>query len=164
MSEPFTNDDFMLQEGKLRLARREPCAVVIMTKTDANSIKLTKILSSISGLTTGYLDISAGKNREVVNMSRETNTPITHLPYLAFFFDGKLKSRYKGDVTKDALTKYFSEKIFEAKSSNMVSKDEPSAPRFTMAQPNKQMPSGDPKTNGMVGLNVAWRSDVSLKK
>jgi hypothetical protein len=174
MSEPFTNEDFNIQGDKLRLARRGAVAVLIMSKSVPEHIQLLKVLSSINlnHLETGFLDISSGKNREVVVQAKQTTTQINQLPYLAFFYDQKLKARYKGDIHKGKMEHWFQEKIMECAQANVSSdrKNMTSAPnqRFAMAQ--QQMPvtvgGGTKKqTDGIgqssvVGINVAWRADL----
>lgn len=172
MSTPYTNEDFRDEDGKLRHASRGPVAVVIMAKQDPNALKLVKMLAKINidRLETGYLDISQGKNREVIIMSRNTNTTIGKLPYLAFFYDGKLKSRYKGDVSEAALDRYFREKINEAATQSASSERKDvtsSSSRFSMAAAasgaagKKPTAADAAKAHGtMIGANVAWRSDL----
>lgn len=174
MSEPFTQQDFRIEGDKLRLSRRGFHAVLIMSK-DAASMQLIKMLASINvnRLETGYLDISQGKNREVIIMSRKTSTEIKNLPYLGFFCDGKLKCRYKGEVTKNAIAKYFEDKIIsesmQSASSERKTTTKQSA-QFSMAKNGidsgrsgkgaKVLP--DQRNNGMIGLNAAWRGDKDI--
>ena len=162
MTEPLTHEDFDVEDGKLHFKRRGSCAVLIMPK-DAQSMQLAKILSSlnIDGLATSYLDITQGKNRDVILLARKTNTPITKVPSLAFFFDGKLKSRYKGDANKSAMYKYFQQKVVEyaSKGSSGGKNVDSKTPQFAMAKTGANVPIPSAKASGMVGINVAWRND-----
>ena len=175
MSEAFNNEDFRVEDGKLRLARRGYVAVVIMSKTP-ESIQLVKTLASlnVTNLQTGYLDISQGQNRQVVLMSKNTPTYIQSAPYLAFFADGKLKCRYKGDVNKKTMTDYFQDKIIEAaqQQSSTVRKSETvsssNAANFAMANKNTMMGGGKqlpiPKDSAFIGFNRAWLADQQQTK
>ena len=170
MSESLTHEDFRVEDGKLRLAKRGAVAVLIMSKTP-ESIQLVKTLASINvnNLHTAYLDISQGKNRDVILLSRNTATAITSLPYLAFFYDGKLKCRYKGDVNKAAMSNYFQDKIIEVatQSSSSARKSETISStnmgKFTMATSgDKNKPTGGkviPVDNSIIGYNRAWLVD-----
>lgn len=165
MSEPFTSEDFRVEDGKLRLAKRGAVAVLIMSKTP-ESLQLVKTLSglNVNNLHTGYLDISQGQNRNVILQSKNTQTPITSVPYLGFFFDGKLKCRYKGEVTKSAMVNYFQDKIIECatQSASSVRKSDTvntsQMTKFTMAatgNKGKQIQAD----NSIIGFNTSWRAD-----
>lgn len=172
MSVEYNIDDFSLENGKLRLAQRGPVAVFFMSKSDAKHQQVLQVLKTIrlDKLEIGFLDITKGKNREVIIMSRDTNTPITQLPYLAYFYDTKLKAKYKSDVTKSALERYFLEKMMEsatqsASSGKSLVANDPSR-KFSMAQ--QQSSSGgsgkpvDPRNLGaLIGSNVAWRTETA---
>jgi len=168
MSEPLSHDDFRIEDGKLRLAKRGAVAVLIMSKTP-ESIQLVKTLSAlnVNNLHTCYLDISQGENRNVILKAKQTQTPITSVPYLGFFFDTKLKCRYKGDVTKAAMANYFQDKIIECatQSASSVRKSDTvsssNVGKFTMSASGNK-PSGGkqaPVDNSIIGFNSAWRAD-----
>lgn len=115
MSEPLSNDDFTIEDAKLRLLRKGPYAALFMAKNEAGSMSLIKILKTIQvpGMQTGYLDITQGKNKDVITLSRKTKAPISSVPYLAIFYDGKLKFRYKGDVDTEKIRSYCQNKVIE---------------------------------------------------
>uniref|UniRef100_A0A6C0JTA6 Thioredoxin domain-containing protein n=1 Tax=viral metagenome TaxID=1070528 RepID=A0A6C0JTA6_9ZZZZ len=175
MSTEYNIDDFSLDGGKLRLAQRGPVAVFFMSKSDPKHMQVLQVLKTIrlDKLEIGFLDITKGKNREVIIMSRDTNTPITQLPYLAYFYDTKLKAKYKSDVTKSALERYFLEKMMESATQSASSGkslvNDPSK-KFSMAQQQSSSGGGaggggkpvDPRAlGGMVGQNVAWRTETA---
>jgi len=170
MSTVFTQEDFRVEDGKLRLAQRGPAAVLIMSRGVPAHLELLKVLKSVklNHLETGYLDITQGKNREVINMSRETGTPIAALPSLLYFYDGKLKSKCKKDnISKSTLEVYFQEKMQESATQNASSERKnmtggDTVSRFSMAQQNNSANGKkvDPKALGsLIGINVAWRSE-----
>src|SRR6056297_3449101 len=116
MTEPLSYDDFGLEDGKkLRLLRRGVYAVLFMAKDDKASMQLVRIMKNlqIPGMATGYLDITKGKNREVIALSRRTSSQINSLPYLGIFCEGKLKCRYKGAVNREKLRNYCQQKVIE---------------------------------------------------
>ncbi len=169
MSEAFTNEDFRIDDGKLRLAKRGYVAVLIISR-DTESVDLVKKLASLNvpQLHTGYLDITQGSNRKVVVMAKSTSTPIQSVPYLGFFVDGKLKIRYKGNTDKKTLFDYFQDKILESaqQSASSVRKSDTrgtvQAANFAMAKSNakangKVLPSA--AAVGMIPYNMPWRSD-----
>lgn len=114
--ETLSVSDFKIVEGKLHLARPGFYAVLFMIGNEMNSINVKEILDtlSIDRLHFASIDISDNHNRDVVTLSRDTKAPIYGIPYLAFFVDGCIRSRYVGHVSTSAFTKYFTDKVSEA--------------------------------------------------
>lgn len=163
MSEPLSNDDFKVEGGKLQLLRPGFYAVLLMSKNDQNCISLAKILNviNVDRLHVAYLDITSGGNRNVITMSRDTKTNISGIPYLGFFVEGTLKSRYKGEVSKDSISKYFTEKVFEARSKSVNQREE--TPKFSMDAKRPSQAAAVEGANQLIGRNVAWRADQVKK-
>lgn len=172
MTEPLSHDDFGTEDGKkLRLMRRGAFAVLFMAKDDA-SMQLVRIMKGIQvpGMTTGYLDIARGKNREVIAMSRKTTSKINSLPYLGIFYDGKLKCRYKGAVNREKLRHYCQQKVIEFSTTSQSSRQttvrsdggrRAGADQFSMARSSgsNDKPIPHPTKAGMIGYNTAWKLD-----
>ena len=171
MTEPLSHDDFGIEDGdKLRLMRRGIFAVLFMAKGEQGSMQLARILKTLQvpGLETGYLDITQGANREVIKMSRKTTAKITTLPYLALFYNGKLKFRYKGDANRETLRNYCQKKVIELSSKPStirpatVRSDGGNSQQFAMARSNatnSTKPAPSATKAGIIGYNVAWRID-----
>jgi hypothetical protein len=170
MAEPLSHDDFGIEDGnKLRLLRRGVVAVLFMAKGEQGSMQLVAILKTLQvpGLATCYLDITTGKNRDVIKLSRKTTAKITTLPYLALFCDGKLKFRYKGEVDRERLRSYCQKKVIDLSSashSQLKPRGTPAnSQQFSMARSNKSEnnPGGGPHPSkaGIIGYNTAWRVD-----
>jgi len=176
MTEPLSHDDFGIEDGKkLRLLRRGCFAVLFMAKDDGASMQLVRIMKNIQvpGMATGYLDITKGKNRDVISMSRKTSSQINSLPYLGIFCEGKLKCRYKGAVNREKLRNYCQQKVIEFSTKAQTSRTGPirqdggavnrnvKADQFAMSRSNADMRGGgqsQPSSTkaGMVGVNKAW--------
>jgi len=174
MTEPLKKDDFGIEDNnKLRLLRRGSYAVLFMAKGDQGSMQLIRILKNVQvpGMTTAYLDITQGKNRDVITMSRKTTAKITGVPYLGIFHDGKIKCRYKGAVDREKLRDYCQNKVIEFASSGSgprpkqegIINRKVKADQFSLSRNSKgsQPKTGpNPTSAGMVGLNAAWRVDT----
>lgn len=171
MSEPLSNDDFSIEDSKLRLLRKGPFAVLFMAKNDPGSMSLVKILKTIQvpGMQTGYLDITQGKNKDVVTMSRKTKASISSVPYLAIFYDGRLKFRYKGDVDAEKIRNYCQNKVIEMVNEMKAPKQTVSAsgqPQFSMARQqsgaaNEAVKNAPDATKaGIIGYNKAHLIDM----
>lgn len=184
MSIPLSNEDFGVEDGKLRLLRKGYFSVLIYSKTDPRAEQVRKLLSSldVNQLHTAYLDISQGKNKEVILQSRKTSVPITDVPYLGFFVDGKLKARYKSNIEPNALKKYFTDKIVEAatsteKISNPNIRKNETVQRamndqFSMSRPGGRSVGGSglptsgslsSASSGTIPFNQAWKTDLVTK-
>jgi hypothetical protein len=170
MSEQLSHDDFACEDSKLRLLRKGAFAVLFMTKGDSTSASLINILKQIrvGGMETGYLDISKDRNKEVILMSRKTNSPISTVPYLAIFYEGRLKCRYKSDVDVEKIRTYCQKKVIELASEIKMPSKGPvnatNAQQFAMAR--SQGPSGstntpDPAKIGIIGYNKAHLIDMA---
>lgn len=182
MSIPLSHEDFEIQEGKLRLTRRGYFCVLIYSKADPRAEQLRKVLANldVNQLHAAYLDISQGKNRDVILQSRKTSVPITDVPYLGFFVDGKLRARYKG---AGDLKKWFTDKIVEAatateKISNPNVRKNETVQRamneqFTMSRPGGRSVGGSGggstasqaaiNSSSLIGFNTSWRTEMGSK-
>lgn len=178
MTEPLSHDDFGIEDGKkLRLLRRGVFAVLFMAKDDKASMQLVRIMKNlqIPGMATGYLDITRGKNRDVIALSRRTTSQINSLPYLGIFCEGKLKCRYKGAVNREKLRNYCQTKVIDFSTKAQTHRTGPirqdgggsinrtvKADQFSLARSNGDASKGGgphPVKAGMVGLNRAWLLD-----
>lgn len=174
MTEPLTHDDFGVEDGKkLRLMRRGAYAVLFMAKDDGASMQLVRIMKNIQvpGMATGYLDITKGKNRDVITLSRKTNSQISSLPYLGIFCEGRLKCRYKGAVNREKLRNYCQQKVVEFSTKAQTYKTSAvrqdggavnrnvKADQFSLSREDRNTSQPNPTKAGMVGVNVAWRLD-----
>jgi len=176
MTEPLSHDDFGIEDGKkLRLMRRGIFAVLFMAKDDRPSMELVRIMKNLQvpGMATGYLDITKGKNREVISLSRRTSSQINSLPYLGIFCEGKLKCRYKGAVNREKLRNYCQQKVVEFSTKAQSYRTGPvrqdggavnrqvKADQFSLARnEGSEKSQPHPTKAGMVGINTAWKLDM----
>lgn len=169
MSIPLSYDDFVIEDGKLRLARRGNVAVLIYAKSpETEQFKKLLTVLNVERLQSAFLDISQGKNKQVILDSRKTTTPIKDVPYLGFFADGKLKARYKGVINKGKLEEFFNDKIVESamaeKTTGTRKNDTVSstmASQFSMSRTSGAGAKGPVSSSaGTIPYNQAWKKDI----
>jgi hypothetical protein len=68
----------------------------------------TSLPISITNCTFGIVNID--KHRRVLEMASKTIGPITHVPYIAFYVNGKIFMVYKDTLSKDHLSRF----VFDA--------------------------------------------------
>lgn len=98
----LAKDDFKCVDGKngqLMCSEIPGFSLILFYSTQCshcqNMIPIFKSLpGSISGCQFGMINVS--KNKDIVKMSRETLAPITYVPYVILFHDGRPHMRYDG--------------------------------------------------------------------
>jgi hypothetical protein len=92
-------------------------------------------------------NFSEGQNRQVVDMARSTSTPITSVPVLVLYADGKPFAKFSG-TRNAASVKSFIDKMIET-----ISAPKAAASGQFMSQPQGQ---GQPSGQGQ----KAWKPDI----
>ena len=79
-----------------------------------------KLPGTIGGCQFGMINIST--NKQCVRISKETIAPISYVPYIVLYINGKPFIRYEGDKNLQSLAEFVSEFITRLKSqSNFIS-------------------------------------------
>lgn len=103
----------------------------------------------LPGVQFAMINISVNKN--VVLMSRDTIAPISFVPYIIFFFDGKPYMKYSGPYDMNEIKRFVTEVISNLK--NKTKFYDNSAVNNNSVPDNKKIPEyaiGIPKCNGDV--------------
>lgn len=160
--------DFSVEPGEkdnnLRLNRSGCCAVLIGKSDNDESLRVRAMLGklSIQNLDKLYLDIQRNNNRKILTDSKNTITPITDIPTLFFFVDGKIRAFYTKKADINILSQWFREKMAKFSNSGprmpmnsdrLPERQRQDVKNFSISTQTKESPDvGVP-----VGVNAAWR-------
>lgn len=140
------SNDFNIQQGtngKILTTNISGFSLVLFYSTQCvhcqNFIPVFKKLpSSIGGCQFAMINVS--QNRDCVTMSRETITPITEVPYILLYIDGKPYMRYKGPHEMSKISTFIMEvvKNIQENKGNAVpasGTSQKKIPEYTIGQP-----------------------------
>lgn len=101
-----------------------------------------KLPGAVSGCQFGMINISVGKNKDVVLKSRNTITDIKVVPYILLFVNGRPYMRYVGPHTIENISKFIYEVSQKVHSKEKLTKNESvsesvrgSIPEYTIGHP-----------------------------
>ena len=143
----LTNDDFYLtngQKGKILCHDIKGFAFILFYSTQCvycqNLIPIFKCLPDlVVGCHFGMINVS--NNRAVIEKARDSITPITYVPYMILYINGKPFMRYDGPNEENSIRQFImevSQKIQDSNNNKFVenqimSKSE--IPEYTIGKP-----------------------------
>ena len=106
----LSDDNFYVMGNKIKtLMLNIPGNVLVLFKAqDMNSNQFQPVFNSLvsSDHRVAYADIDLNYNRRVINMSRDTTTPISGVPLLIMYINQKPYSKFNGNQNIQALSNF----------------------------------------------------------
>ena len=144
----LSSDDFYVaqgQKGSILCSSMKGFSVVLFYSTQCvhcqTLIPIFKSLpNTIAGFQFGMINVSTNKN--VVMLSKQTIAPITYVPYIVFFVDGKPFMKYSGPYEMSEIKRFIIEvannlkskqKFYEETQKKQVA--EKKIPAYTIGHP-----------------------------
>ena len=148
----LSSDDFYLGEnpkGKILCNRLRGFSLVLFYSTQCEWCQVfiksyKKMPELVNGCQFGLINVS--KNKEVVFMSRNTISPISYVPYIILYNDGKPIVRYDGPHDEKELAGFVFEMAKKIQESKQVA-------------PNNTTIKEDPKTGFIAYTPSSGRSE-----
>lgn len=145
----LNHSDFSLQDGpngKVVCTSIAGYSLVLFYSTDCvychSFIPIWKTIpTKIAGCQFGLVNVS--KNKQLVNMSQQSISPLTHVPYVLLYINGKPFVRYDGERTeigiknfiKDISTKMSSSNKQQFVASKPKTNEEDKIPAYCLGKP-----------------------------
>jgi len=115
MPQILNENNFQSLNGILMLKISKPAVVLFKIAGDQNCYTMEHIITQLSQKDTNiqWCVVELKNNRDIVNISKTTSTPITYIPYILFYINGKPFSNYTGPNNIQSFSQYINEMIKE---------------------------------------------------
>ena len=85
----------------------------------------------------GIINVGKRINHNIINASQQTNTPLTHVPFIIIYIDGSPHMKFDDDPTPDNLIKFINHVADEKKQTLSFTKDKKTIGTYGMYDPNR---------------------------
>lgn len=111
----LTQDNFHLQNGGKSMVCDLGGVCLIMFKSEncSHCRTLFPIFTRVSSKDhrVTYACVDVGNNRNVIGMSKTTKAPITSVPLILLYVEGKLRAKYKGPNSEDSILSFIDQML-----------------------------------------------------